>query len=607
MNKLLMCTLLLWSTVLTATDSWASCESQSKNVCEAWSALYPDKACQLLPPEPQIKDTNGDIKKLTALAMDANNRVDELMAARRSGEKFSPVEEKFLKTASDYWVCASTSVAAAMEATKGNKELAQAMSLPCLSEAQAACEVQTPLLKATGKGDTCTYIADFEYLTGALKEPEKLLALTSYARSKEETAVQSQSQTKTPIMLDWLGKDQKFWACIAKEGAIAQSAAEITRIKVKADNLEALKSRKKLALLNFVVEFQERISASSSFGGIMGFGGMSKSVVTNVASLPNDAVLRSITEYVHADTLQKLRAKGYDIVEPPQFKAGRTAYESYIKTVPVNNGGSVLNQDGSSVLYSPQGFSPVNPIAGACNHAIPTKPSFSENLTFMGQVMSSAYVPKWEEEVALAEGLPVLKVWITVGFGDVKAIHGGTLINSKQSFITKDVTHEVKNNAAGSAVIRLFLKPNATRFAITTTTDYGIKGLQRGCGMFGDKPPVDGDVQLQLAERYVDDTFPVTTVNTRADGITITDTRLSNYSGIRTTSQENQGSKTTSNQGITVTESTRTSGQVATSIQSGITSLRTETNQQTNIPPEVYINGAVKLIGNTVTAFVNKL
>lgn len=384
---------------------------------------------------------------------------------------------------------------------------------------------------------------------------------------------------------------------------------------VKAENLEALPKTKKVILSNFVVEFQQQYEKKKNGFSIMGLGGAGSSTAIMDATLPSQSTLQAITNFAYHDTVKKLRAKGYEVIEVSQLsQQSKSSYDKLTKTAPIQSGEVFDNIDGQSVVVTPDGMISSFPNAG-CTHFGSRKSgsNFSNNM----RQSSTGYQTEYENEIANAEGkIPLLKVWITVEFGEVDAKGGNAFISARQRDFLGNVKTTVSNSANASATQGMFLEPGVTHFAFELPEDTSYKN-NHGCGIsFSDStvtPPADGNVFIRLAEKYRDDgdSAPLK-MSGQAGTVGINDTYLGGGVGMRKVKENDDGSQgqtiVKGNGTVVTQQAARTSGIVDTNEGFGDrTSLHTVNGWTANIRSDVYAASAATMIYKVTDAFVSKL
>lgn len=379
-------------------------------------------------------------------------------------------------------------------------------------------------------------------------------------------------------------------------------------VKVKTENLDEMGGAKKIVLANFVVEFQNQYETQASGFGL--FGGGTSSTTYNNAPLPSGSVLQAITNQAREHLITKLKAKGYQVIEPSAISA-QASYENFIKSLPAVSGDKFDNQDGESVLYTPTGYQMTVPLAGGGPHYLAiTKGHLLGGFSNASKAMSSGWRWKYEEELTKAEGAPLLKVWITVGFGDADARGGAAAVESRQrsfSAMGESVTTTYNDSAGGKAHAGMFLKPLSTHFAITSTK-LSPSNLPTG-SLFGQKSPLDGDIRILLESKYIDDGSPVLSLENSANTISVKDTvyKDSSYGTRTTTEKGQQGGAATASNGTRLTKvGSTTSGRLDTVSGSG-TALHTHNEYVTEIKSDIYATSSVKMIDDVLSAFIDKL
>lgn len=393
-----------------------------------------------------------------------------------------------------------------------------------------------------------------------------------------------------------------FFSTLVLFGYSAQA-----EVKVKAENIEEMGGTKKIVLANFVVEFQNQYETQASGFGL--FGGGTSSTTFNNAPLPSSSVLQAITNQARDYLIAKLKAKGYEVIEPSAISA-QTSYDNFIKSLPAVSGDSFTNQDGESKLYTPTGYQMTIPLSGGGPHYKPIASGhFFNALANAGKTMSANWRWKYEEELTKAEGAPILKVWITVGFGDADARGGAAAVESRQhtySAMGESVTSTYSDSAGGKAHAGMFLKPLSTHFAITSTK-LTPSNLPTG-SIFGQKSPLDGDIRILLEDKYIDDGSPVLSLENSANTISVKDTVYKDSSyGTRATTEKTQKGATAASNGTRLTKvGSTTSGRLDTVTGSG-TALHTQNEYVTEIKSDIYATSSVKMIDDVLSAFIDKM
>lgn len=377
-------------------------------------------------------------------------------------------------------------------------------------------------------------------------------------------------------------------------------------------NVEALPKSRKIILSNFVVEFQQRYEKKSTGFSILGMGNAGSSTAINDATLPDPSVLQALTNFAYQDVIGKLKAQGYEVVEVTGLSdKSKSYYEKLTKTVPIKPGETFSNIDGESVLYSPEGMISSLPNAG-CTHYGSEKSM--ANMSNNMRMASSGYQTDHENQIALAEGnVPLLKVWITVGFGDVTANGGNAFISSRKNDFLGTTKTTVANSANANATAGMYLKADVTRFAISVPTNTQYKS-NHGCGMRLSKstllPPADGDVVIRLGSRLNYDNSDILSSSSEAGTVGITDRNIGGGVGIRSVKENSDGTQgrvQTNGQGTQlVTGATRTSGFVSAS-GNGITSLHSVSENATIISADNYASSTASMIHKATAALVEKL
>lgn len=380
---------------------------------------------------------------------------------------------------------------------------------------------------------------------------------------------------------------------------------------VAVENIEALPKTKKVILSNFVVEFQQQYEKRKTGFSLMGLGNAGSSTAKMDATLPSQATLQAITNFAYLDTVRKLRAQGYEVIEVNQLsEKSRGSYEKLAKSNPIKSGEVFDNIDGQSVLVSPEGMISTIPNAG-CTHFGSRKAG--ANLSNNFRQASSGAQTKYENEVANSEGgIPLLKVWIAVEFGEVEANGGNAFISARQRDFLGSTTTTVSNSANAQATQGMFLEPGVTHFSFELPVS-GEK-YNHSCGIsFSNStvtPPADGDVFIRLKEKYRDDgdSAPLK-LSAQAGTVGVKDTYIGGGIGIRSvkdSDKDEQARVVDDGKGTKVTQHAgRTSGTV--DIDGMRTSLHTSREWTAEIRSDVYAASAATMIYKVTDAFIAKL
>lgn len=415
-----------------------------------------------------------------------------------------------------------------------------------------------------------------------------------------------------------------------KDSGSSDSAAQPAGVTIKLENMDALPKTKKVILSNFVVEFQSRYSKTKSGFSIMGFGNAGSSTSINDVTLPSSDTLQTITNFAYLDVVRKLKAKGYEVIQVSDLSpAAKASYEEMAKGASaIKNGEEFTNIDGESVLYSPDGMTSILPMYG-CNHYPPK--GFTD-------IMSNAarqITPKREQEMANAQGrIPLLKVWITVGFGEVDAKGGHASENylkRQQRYGSSNISTNIESGNTANASAGMFLKQGATHFAFTVPTllsadenrlDYkgprcpntddpnSIALIKLNTA--ADKAfPADGDALVLLEHKYRDDGSEVVALSNKANSIGVTDTAIGSGIGIRSTKENSDGTQTHSSQsgqGVKLSlKGSSSSGRIVGNTAGTGTRINTTSQYATEIGADFYATSSVKMITDVSAAFVGKL
>lgn len=380
---------------------------------------------------------------------------------------------------------------------------------------------------------------------------------------------------------------------------------------VVAENIDALPKNRKVILSNFVVEFQQQYEKRKTGFSVLGLGNAGSSTAKMDATLPSQATLQAITNFAYLDTVRKLRARGYEVIEVTQLsERSRGSYEKLAKSNPIKSGEVFDNIDGQSVLVSPEGMVSTIPNAG-CTHFGSRKAG--ANLSNNFRQASSGAQTKYENEVANAEGkVPLLKVWIAVEFGEVQANGGNAFISARQRDFLGSTKTTVSNSANAEVTQGMFLEPGVTHLSFELPVE-GEK-YNHSCGIsFSNStvtPPADGDVFIRLKEKYRDDgdSAPLKLTG-QAGTVEVTDTYIGGGIGIRSvndTDKDKQAKTFDDGKGTKVTQrAARTSGTVDTDGMR--TSLHTSREWTAEIRSDVYAASAATMIYKVTDAFVAKL
>jgi hypothetical protein len=495
--------------------------------------------------------------------------------------------------------------------------------LACEAERNAACKAVADLLVNGGtKSNGCASLIPGE----EIKKAENDVGMLSKLRGQSQSALDSEKtgpSTSSSDVKAVMESSHAFNLCAVKaygDAIEALKGPDPATFKpvvptVKVENLQALPKTKKVILSNFVVEFQQQYEKKKNGFSIMGLGGAGSSTAIMDATLPSQSTLQAITNFAYLDTVKKLKAKGYEVIEVSQLSAqSKSSYDKLTKTAPIKSGDVTDNIDGQSVLVTPDGMISSFPNAG-CTHfgSRKTGANFSNNM----RQSSTGYQTEYENEIANAEGkIPLLKVWIAVQFGEVDAKGGNAFISARQRDFLGNTKTTVSNSANASATQGMFLEPGVTHFSFELPENTSYK-TNHGCGIsFSDStvtPPADGDVFIRLAEKYRDDgdSAPLK-MSGQAGTVGINDTNLGGGVGMRKVKENDDGSQgqaiVKGNGTVVTQQAARTSGIVDTNEGFGDrTSLHTVNGWTANIRSDVYAASAATMIYKVTDAFIGKL
>lgn len=380
---------------------------------------------------------------------------------------------------------------------------------------------------------------------------------------------------------------------------------------VAVENLEALPKSKKVILSNFVVEFQQQYEKRKSGFSFMGLGNAGSSTGKMDATLPDQATLQAITNFAYLDTVKKLKAKGYEVIEVTQLSdKSKASYDKLTQSNPIKPGETIDNIDGQSVLLSPDGMTSTIPNAG-CTHFGSRKSG--ANLSNNFRQTSSGGQTKYENEVANAEGkIPLLKVWLAVEFGELAVSGGNAFVSARQKDFLGSTTTTVSNSANAEATQGMFMEPGVTHYAFELPVD-GEK-YNHGCGIsFSNStvtPPADGDVFIRLKEKYRDDgdSAPLK-LSSQAGTVGVTDTYIGGGIGVRSVKDSDKGERAQTFDNGKGTKVTQQAGRTSGTVDIGGmgTSLHSTREWTTEIRSDVYAASAATMIYKVTDAFISKL
>jgi hypothetical protein len=402
-------------------------------------------------------------------------------------------------------------------------------------------------------------------------------------------------------------------ACFISASSFVASAAEVP---IKVTNLDALPKTKKVILGNFVLDFQEQYIKTKTGFQILGMGSMDRNVATNSITLPEANVLQSLTDFAYQQVVEKLRAQGYEVILPTQLSESARPFQEklFSNADQIKSGQRMETWDGTSILYTPTSVTSLMTNNCDYGHSSGDHMGLGDRLASMGDNLKRKYSsPSQERKLAAAEGAPLLKVWITVGFGDVEANGASNLITNRQkNYTTGAQTTTIANTANASAISGMFLRPAVTRFSLTNPGD---SNSNWNCGMSltrGSKGPADGDVLITLGDKYRDDGSEVVSLSNRAGSIGITDTAIGGNVVARSVKENGDASRQQTGgaaQSVQITsQGSRTSGVVDTREDMGSrTQLNTRTDYATTIRFDIYASSVMKMVEDVTSAFVNKM
>lgn len=408
-------------------------------------------------------------------------------------------------------------------------------------------------------------------------------------------------------------------------GVLGAGYAAAAEVPVRVEGLEKLpKGNKKLLMGNFVVEYQESYISTKKGFHIMGIGGFKQNTATNDLRLPEPGVLGELTNFIYARTLEKLRAQGWEVVEPAGFKPeSKDAARALAESAPVKNGMTFDNIEGASTLYTPSGYPGWVSFGGGCDHFIGMQEAHLNLLNRLGKAgekisrgVNEGMQNVNERKLAKLEALPLLKVWITVGFGEATAKGAGSMISGRQKdYVTGTETTTVANAANSNATAGMFLKPDVTRITIQLPPegDPSFIGFSRSCGttLFNAfKPPVDGEVRVHLADKWYDDGGKVASLETQAGNIQVKDTPIGGGLAQRTVKEQEGkgvGRAAGGNEVQIASTGSNTSGRLYMNGGLGGDVLNTQQTYVTTIRADYYATSALKMMEDVTSAFISRL
>lgn len=416
----------------------------------------------------------------------------------------------------------------------------------------------------------------------------------------------------------------------SKSDDSSDTASPPTGVTIKLENMDALPKTKKVILSNFVVEFQSRYSTTKSGFSFMGLGNAGSSTSINDVTLPSSDTLQTITNFAYLDVVKKLKAKGYEVIQVSDLSpAAQASHDEMITGASaIKSGEAFTNLDGESVLYSPDGMTSILPAYG-CDH-YPMK-GFTDIVSNAARQIT----PTREQKMANAQDrIPLLKVWITVGFGEVDAKGGHAQENylkRQQSYYgSSKISTEIESGNTANASAGMFLKQGATHFAFTVptllspdenrtdyrgprcpNTDRKNSNALISLNTAADKAfPADGDALILLENKYRDDGSEVVALSNKANSIGVTDTAIGGI-GIRSAKEKSDGTQTQSSQngqGVKLSlKGSSSSGTIVGNDARNGTRINTTSQYATEIGADFYATSSVKMITDVSTAFVDKL
>lgn len=402
---------------------------------------------------------------------------------------------------------------------------------------------------------------------------------------------------------------------------LSANPALAVNVPITAVNLEKLTKTKKIILGNFVLDFQNQYIQTKSGFNILGLGSTDSHTARNTITLPSANVLQALTDFVYLRVQKKLREQGYEVILPVQLsEPARAEYAKLIEMAPFKSGDELETRDGTSVLYTPTGVSSVVPFSNGCTYYQPKTghKNIFEGFGAAGKAIGNAsstgmQLPK-ERMLAVAEKTPIMKVWITVGFGDVEANGAAHMVTNRQNnYVTGSQQTTVANAANAQATSGMFLRPITTRLALMNPVELSYSNLVPSCGAFGSFiAPADGDVAFQLSEKLRDDGGEVASLSNQAASIDVTETYLGNgvvASKVQENSDGSRNKTAGAGQAVQVTsQGSSTSGRVDVNSQ-GVSrgNLNTQSNYATTIRSDYYATSVIKMVEDVTTGFIGKM
>ena len=498
----------------------------------------------------------------------------------------------------------------------------------CEAEAKTACEAVTDFYKKNPdwKPQSCDLAIPANEINAAGNNVKALTELRDKSKKLVDQGADEAKQDFSNHPADEravIKPNYAYHLCAAKaygDAIEALKGPDPATFKAVAPSVTVVDSAglpktKKVILGNFVMDFQDQYIKTKNGIHFMGMGSFDRNVATNSVTLPDAATLQALTDFAYLRVQEKLREQGYEVVLPAQLSgAARTAQEKLLADADkVESGQAMETWDGTSILYTPTGVTSVMTNNCDYGHSSGDHKSIGEKLAGIGKNFSDkSSSPALERKLAKAEGAPLLKVWITVGFGDVEANGAGSFISFRQkNYTTGSVTTTVANGANAKATTGMFLRPGATRFSFTNPGD-SIMNCNCGISLTrGSKVPADGEALIALSDKYRDDGSEVVSLSNHAASIGVTDTAIGGNSVARSVKENDDGSraKTAGTGQVQLTNlGSSTSGFVDTrEDMSSRTQLNTRSNYATAIRSDYYATSVINMVEGVTSAFIEKM
>jgi len=264
-------------------------------------------------------------------------------------------------------------------------------------------------------------------------------------------------------------------------------------IEVETEKLENLAKNKRVAVVNFAVEYQTKIVKSSS-----NFGSFSSSTVEFNLDGVSKAAMQAQTEKLYEQFVKDLEASGIEVVPMAEVKK----QEAFLtlkkncaspKEIPFTYNESKGYKNSQALVFSPTSL----PYHSEADHE---RSGRLISISNMGESLAKAFaneVPdKLEKDLALALNATLVKVYYVVGFGQAKAS-----VSERFGFNFSKEQNEKTTTHGQNVTSEIYLFPEDSRLSLRVPDVSSFSMFRTS-----QSPSADGNGFIRLKEKVVSGT-----------------------------------------------------------------------------------------------------